>query len=165
MYEFKPMLDEKELDCKLSVPKDLEWKCDIGKMQRVFDNLLRNAVNYSFEKDTIFLSVTEEVAGIKIVCVNHGNTIPKEKLERIFEQFIGWIRHVRQGAAAQDWGLQLQKKLSSCIMEQFLLSVKMRRYGLRSFCQKHNKFLRILQKKSRILFRKNGKMTSLFLIG
>ena len=106
-----PMLDEKQLDCKLSVPKDLEWKCDIGKMQRVFDNLLRNAVNYSFEKDTIFLSVTEEVAGIKIVCVNHGNTIPKEKLERIFEQFyrLDTARTTRSGGAGL--GLAIAKEI------------------------------------------------------
>ncbi len=111
VYEFKPMLDEKQLDCKLSVPKDLEWKCDIGKMQRVFDNLLRNAVNYSFEKDTIFLSVTEEVAGIKIVCVNHGNTIPKEKLERIFEQFyrLDTARTTRSGGAGL--GLAIAKEI------------------------------------------------------
>lgn len=45
-YEFKPMLVNKHLNCELNAPQDIMISCDINKMQRVFDNLLRNAVNY-----------------------------------------------------------------------------------------------------------------------
>ena len=47
IYEFKPMLLEKNLKCELEIAPDTMIKCDVNKMQRVFDNLLRNAVNYS----------------------------------------------------------------------------------------------------------------------
>lgn len=86
-YEFKPMLSEKNLNCVLNVPPDLEIKCDIDKIQRVFDNLLRNAVNYSFENSTIEISVVKQSDHINLKFTNHGNTIPQEKLNRIFEQF------------------------------------------------------------------------------
>ena len=45
-YEFKPMFLEKNLKCELEIVPDTMIKCDVNKMQRVFDNLLRNAVNY-----------------------------------------------------------------------------------------------------------------------
>ena len=42
-YEFKPMFLEKNLKCELEIAPDTMIKCDVNKMQRVFDNLLRNA--------------------------------------------------------------------------------------------------------------------------
>ena len=86
-YEFKPLLTEKQLSFRLQMPKDYMMKCDVGKMQRVFDNLFRNAVNYSFPGGEIVVTVTEKENRIHIACENQGNTIPKEKLARIFEQF------------------------------------------------------------------------------
>lgn len=86
-YEFQPMLLEKDLRCDLSAPPDLMLRCDVDKMQRVFDNLLRNAVNYSFQGSTISVSAVRGRQNITITFTNHGNTIPPEKLARIFEQF------------------------------------------------------------------------------
>ncbi|HBI60788.1 MAG TPA: vancomycin resistance histidine kinase VanS, partial [Lachnospiraceae bacterium] len=47
-FEFNPMLREKNLTCKTNIPDDIMLKCDADKIQRAFDNLLRNAVIYSF---------------------------------------------------------------------------------------------------------------------
>ena len=56
-YEFKPMLLEKNLKCELEIAPDTMIKCDVNKMQRVFDNLMRNAVNYSFDDSTIHIPI------------------------------------------------------------------------------------------------------------
>ena len=110
-YEFQPMFKEKELVCTLDVPKDLYVKWDVGKMQRVFDNLLRNAVNYSFEGGEILFSVEESDGEIQMICMNHGNTIPEEKLGRIFEQFfrLDSARATRSGGAGL--GLAIAKEI------------------------------------------------------
>ena len=72
-----------------------------GKMQRVFDNLLRNAVNYSFDDSTIHITVKQNGENLCIQFTNCGNTIPKEKLVRIFEQFyrLDVARSSRSGGA------------------------------------------------------------------
>lgn len=110
-YEFQPMLKEKDLVYTLDVPKDLYVKWDVGKMQRVFDNLLRNAVNYSFEGGEIVFSVEESKDEIEMICMNHGNTIPEEKLSRIFEQFfrLDSARTTRSGGAGL--GLAIAKEI------------------------------------------------------
>ena len=110
-YEFQPMLLEKNLECVLEIAPDTKWKCDVNKMQRVFDNLLRNAVNYSFENGTIHIVVTQDENNITIKFRNQGNTIPKEKLERIFEQFyrLDTARSSRSGGAGL--GLAIAKEI------------------------------------------------------
>lgn len=87
VYEFKPMLDEKQLDCELCMASNIKVKCDVGKLQRVFDNLLRNAVNYSFTNSKIIIDVAQSGKEIHVHMQNSGNTIPPEKLGRLFEQF------------------------------------------------------------------------------
>lgn len=66
---------------------DIVISCDANKIQRVFDNLLRNAISYC-DKDTAIKIVVEQKGDhVRIAILNEGVTIPQEKLERIFEQF------------------------------------------------------------------------------
>lgn len=87
LFEFKPMLAEKGLGYLLNCSPEITINFDTDKMQRVFDNLLRNAVNYSFNNCQIEITVTKSDKDLTIIFANHGHTIPEEKLERIFEQF------------------------------------------------------------------------------
>lgn len=86
-YEFKPMLSDKNLTCNIEAENDIMISCDGDKIQRAFDNLLRNAVIYSFDNSEINIAVKAVEDSISIKFTNHGNTISKENLERIFEQF------------------------------------------------------------------------------
>lgn len=87
IFEFQPMFLEKDLTCQLEAEPKIMLCCDAKKMQRVFDNLLRNAVNYSFPHGKIRIIVVNRQTEISIRFVNRGTTISEEKLERIFEQF------------------------------------------------------------------------------
>ena len=100
-YEFKPMLLDKSLGCMLDAEPDIMVECDADKMQRVLDNLLRNAVNYSYENTTIKVEAGVCGKDVRIKVINEGNTIPAEKLERIFEQFfrLDTARSSRSGGA------------------------------------------------------------------
>ena len=110
-YEFKPMLLEKNLKCELEITSNVMLKCDVNKMRRVFDNLLRNAVNYSFDDGTIHIVATQNENNLSIKFTNCGNTIPQEKLERIFEQFyrLDTARSSRSGGAGL--GLAIAKEI------------------------------------------------------
>lgn len=110
-YEFRPMLAEKDLTCSLTAEQDMMIRCDVDKLQRVFDNLLRNAVNYSFEHSAIEIAAVAEEQQIRIKFKNHGNTVPREKLERIFEQFyrLDTARSSKTGGAGL--GLAIAKEI------------------------------------------------------
>lgn len=102
LFEFQPMMAEKRLTCQLETePADLKLNCDADKMQRVFDNLLRNAVLYSEEGGTIRVRAWIHKDSIRISVENTGGAIPKKKLARIFEQFyrLDSARSSRNGGA------------------------------------------------------------------
>ena len=87
--EFLPILKEKNLTLKSAIEPGVSLVCDPDKLERVFDNLLRNAINYSYPDSEITLSMNRSGSGQEIVIrlKNHGRTITKEKLSHIFEQF------------------------------------------------------------------------------
>ncbi len=86
--EFLPVLAEKQLTWKTQIEPNVELLCDPDKLQRVFDNLIRNAISYSYAGTEIMLVMEMSSQQAVEICVkNHGKTIPAEKLAHIFEQF------------------------------------------------------------------------------
>ncbi len=110
-FEFGPMLAEKNLQCILHAPPEFQIRLDADKIQRVFDNLMKNAVNYSFQDGAIEIWVYPGEDNVRIIFKNHGNTIPKEKLNRIFEQFyrLDTARISKSGGAGL--GLAIAKEI------------------------------------------------------
>ena len=86
-WEFRPILAEKQLEWQLDLEPGVEMVCDPGKLERVFDNLIRNAVNYSYPGTAICLEMHSRGEMAEIQLTHRGRTIPPEKLEHIFEQF------------------------------------------------------------------------------
>lgn len=85
--EFDPILAERELVWRLEIAPDIEIEGDADKLARAFDNLIRNAVNYSYVGTEILLFAQVEGDAAKVMVKNHGKTIPPDKLSHIFEQF------------------------------------------------------------------------------
>lgn len=111
VYEFKPMLAEKSLTITLDAPPDIMINCDSDKLQRVFDNILRNAVSYSFENSDISVLCTVEDNKASVAFTNAGNTIPQEKLERIFTQFYR-LDTARGSSGGAGLGLAIAKQIA-----------------------------------------------------
>ncbi|EPH99064.1 ATPase/histidine kinase/DNA gyrase B/HSP90 domain protein [Enterococcus faecalis 13-SD-W-01] len=112
-YEFLPLLTAKNLTLEKELEEEISVYFDADKMQRVFDNLLQNAVNYSDEGAVIKLSAKTdpEQKRVKIAFTNQGPTIPPEKLSRIFEQFfrLDTARQTNRGGAGL--GLAIAKQI------------------------------------------------------
>lgn len=85
--EFNPILANKGLTWDLQIPEGIEIECDTDKLERAIDNVIRNAIIYSYEKSVIQFALSQTNEGVEISIQNKGRTIPQEKLERIFEQF------------------------------------------------------------------------------
>lgn len=112
-FEFHPILAEKDLKLETKIKPNVEILCDPDKLARVFDNLLRNAVNYSYAGTTIYLSMDYEPIKdeVKICVENHGKTISPDKLDRIFEQFFRLDSSRRSSTGGSGLGLAIAKEI------------------------------------------------------
>lgn len=109
--EFEPILAEKELGWRKEIAPGVELLCDPDKLERVFDNLIRNAVNYSYPSTEIALSLSGTADGVEVRIKNRGKTIPPEKLERIFEQFFRLDSSRSSATGGAGLGLAISKEI------------------------------------------------------
>ena len=110
-YEFQPALREKELTWDLALAHDVVISCDSDKIQRLFDNLLRNAVNYSYPGSCIRVSLDKSSTQVEVCVENQGQTIPKETLDRIFVQFFRLDSARSSSSGGAGLGLAIAKEI------------------------------------------------------
>ena len=86
--ELTPLFEESGLSIIKSATEDrIMVDLDADKMLRVFENLLTNSIKYSFKPGNIVIGVYESNGYATVAVRNKGETIPKEKLEKLFERF------------------------------------------------------------------------------
>lgn len=111
--EFLPILAEKNLTWHTDIAPGIELLCDPDKLERVFDNLIRNAVNYSYPSTEISLCMkpSDTARNVIITVSNHGKTIPPDKLARIFEQFFRLDSSRSSATGGAGLGLAISKEI------------------------------------------------------
>ena len=110
--EFEPVLVEKSLRFETELEPGMELMCDPDKLERVFDNLLRNAVSYSYPGTEISVTLHGSGDGAVVTVENHGRTIPPEKLARIFEQFFRADQSRSSATGGSGLGLAIAKEIA-----------------------------------------------------
>ena len=85
--EFYPMLIPKGMEAVVHVPENLILTGDADKLARVFNNILKNAIAYSYENSVIDISAMQQNQNVVITFTDHGEPIPPQKLNTIFEKF------------------------------------------------------------------------------
>ncbi|WP_187385776.1 vancomycin resistance histidine kinase VanS [Gorillibacterium timonense] len=85
--EFYPILTLQHKRASVHVPDGIILYGDGDKLARVFNNILKNAIAYSYENSVIDIGARQQERTIGITFTNQGNPIPLEKLDTIFEKF------------------------------------------------------------------------------
>jgi Signal transduction histidine kinase len=85
--EFYPMLAPQMKQVTVHVPDVLTLLGDADKLARVFNNILRNAIVYSYNNSVIDIFAVQQGENIVITFTNQGDQIPLLKLDTIFEKF------------------------------------------------------------------------------
>ncbi len=111
VHEFDPVLSEKGLKWRTDICPNVQILCDRDKLERVLDNLIRNAVNYSYPETEISLFMAPTPTGVEIRISNRGRTIPAQKLERIFDQFYRLDSSRSSATGGAGLGLAISKEI------------------------------------------------------
>ncbi|HBK59540.1 MAG TPA: vancomycin resistance histidine kinase VanS [Firmicutes bacterium] len=109
--EFYPMLAPGGRRVVVEASEDLTLWGDADKLSRVFNNILKNAMAYSYEGSTIRVSAFGQGEDVVINFANQGDLIPQAKLDTIFDQFfrLDASRSTHSGGAGL--GLAIAKEI------------------------------------------------------
>ena len=111
--EFYPVLSSGHNTVRLELPQEFFVYADSQKLARVFNNLLKNAIAYSYPDTEIVVRGEQQGEQAVISFENHGKTIPKQKLDLIFEKFFRMDEARKAIREGQVLDLPLQRKLWS----------------------------------------------------
>lgn len=113
--EFYPMLSSGNRRVEISVSEELAVYGDADKLARVFGNLIKNAVSYSYENTAILINAGErrvEGKGLLLLTVsNEGRQIPPEKLKMIFDKFFRLDNARSSNTGGAGLGLAIAKEI------------------------------------------------------
>lgn len=109
--EFYPMLAPQGKQVSVNVPDSLILWGDADKLARVFNNILKNAIAYSYENSVIDISAGQQDKNIVITFTNKGNPIPREKLGTIFEKFFRMDTSRSTNTGGAGLGLAIAKEI------------------------------------------------------
>ena len=110
--EFYPMLSEKNLTVDIDIIEHIVMYADSDKIARVFDNLLKNAVNYSYENTIIRIGARIRRDKVIIKFRNKSDVITPEKLERLFEKFYRADSSRGTATGGSGLGLAISKQIT-----------------------------------------------------
>lgn len=103
-------LTEKQIEARLGIPKETEnIMADRNQIERVFINILGNAIKFTPAKGIITINSRKTDHFIQIDIADSGCGIPEQAQESIFEEFYRVDNPINQEAKGTGLGLALVK--------------------------------------------------------
>lgn len=109
--EFYPLLSAHGNTIKLLADEELNIYADSVRLARVFNNILKNAISYSYPNTEIRVTVTKEQGNITICFQNQGKTIPNQKIAVLFDKFFRLDESRASNTGGAGLGLAIAKDI------------------------------------------------------
>lgn len=109
--EFYPLLHAHGNTTKLQVDENMTVYGDSVKLARVFNNILKNAIAYSYRDTVIEIWAESTKKEVRINFRNHGKTIPAQKLNAVFDRFFRMDEARTTNAGGAGLGLAIAKEI------------------------------------------------------
>jgi signal transduction histidine kinase len=107
-----PQIKEKNLNIDLRVPPKLPAvEADENQIQRVFTNLLSNAIRFTPEKGTISIRATATDATLNVEVKDTGIGMPPEDVSMLFTEFFRADNPINRERKGTGLGLVLVKRI------------------------------------------------------
>jgi len=110
VQKFQLIAEKKKIRLRAELRSDLPFiSADIGLIERVFENLIENALRYTQEGGSITVILIPETDWIKVQVTDTGCGIPEEELPYIFDRFYRVEKQERSEGAGL--GLAIAKRI------------------------------------------------------
>lgn len=110
--ELMPLANEKQIEIETYIDTSNTNVCiDIGKMTRVFENLIENAIKYCPEGETIYVELKSIRNHLYVAVSNPTETIQEEEIDKFFERFYRADKSRNSSAGGSGLGLAIAKNI------------------------------------------------------
>lgn len=110
--EFQLEAEAKEIKLAMNLDEDNPFTIgDIGLIQRVLENLVRNAIRFTPQGGEIILSVSKCPDSVAVAVSDTGCGIPDEDIPRIFDRFYRSENSDRARSGSSGLGLAIVKRI------------------------------------------------------
>ena len=127
---YKPLAKDKKIKLSLNILTPLKkFKCDLNKLEIIYNNLLSNAIKYSKWQGKVAIDVFIENEKLKIKVSNQGIGIKEEDINQIFDWYYRADNSLRKKGSGI--GLALSKRFAE--LHQGRIQVKSESKGITQF--------------------------------
>lgn len=109
--EFYPLLKAHNNTIEVKSEEELTVHAAPEKLARIFNNILKNAIAYSYPGTRITVEAFSSSDSVHIIFRNKGKTIPAQKLESIFEKFFRLDDARAAGTGGAGLGLAIAREI------------------------------------------------------
>lgn len=115
LEQVKPLAEEKNVSIQFDRTAEPLWVTGAeDHLKMMFDNLLANAVMYSFPNGAVRIACTNNgKEGIQVAVEDNGIGIPRDKLPRIFDEYYRTNEAVRHWKESTGLGLAIVKQVAA----------------------------------------------------
>ncbi len=110
--EFQLEAEKKEITLSLNLDTNSAFTIgDIGLIQRVLENLVRNAIRYTPIGGEVTLSISERPQTVAVAVSDTGPGIPDKEIPRIFDRFYRFEQGEEARSDSSGLGLAIVKRI------------------------------------------------------
>ncbi len=109
--DFYPTLNELNKRIEFMMENNITLYGDSDKLARVFNNIIKNAINYSIGDDPIKIEVNIDENNANVIISNRGNKISDVELQKIFEKFYRLDSSRTSKTGGSGLGLAIAKEI------------------------------------------------------
>lgn len=109
LITFIPKFQEKGMEYRLEIKKDITICADPLLLKHLFENLITNALKYAKEGKFLDISAFKKEEEINLCFRNYGKKIPKNEIDRIFMKY--YREKSNSGTEGSGCGLAIVKQI------------------------------------------------------
>jgi len=108
----KSLAEKKQIDLKLEIEAELpKIIVDSNRIMQVLDNLVTNAIKFSYQNTTVTISARKTNGSLEISVADQGQGIPENELSKIFKEFSKTSVRPTDGEKSTGLGLAIVRRI------------------------------------------------------
>ncbi|MEW5820521.1 MAG: CHASE2 domain-containing protein, partial [Cyanobacteriota bacterium] len=111
LYIQQTVAEEKNINIVYEKQDPLEISCDKNQILVVLNNLVSNAIKYSFDNSEIQIKAEKGAGYITVSVIDNGLGIPENDIDKIFHKFYRSINNKKDNIKGSGLGLSIVEKI------------------------------------------------------